>query len=76
MLIVVGAAITGNSDRDCRKAVAPGEAATGRYAVYQYRGVSNSRWYRIAPLLHDVPLKVGDLVLVNLESCSLAPIPR
>ncbi len=74
--IDAGASITRNSDRDCRKAVAPDEAATGRYVVYQYKGVSNSRWYRIAPLPDDVQLKVGDLVRVNLESCSLTPIPR
>ena len=76
MQIDTGASITRISDRDCREAVSPDEAATGRYVVYQYKGVSNSRWYRIAPLPVDSPLKVGDLVRVNLENCSLAPILR
>lgn len=71
-----GASIVRDSDRDCRMAVAPDEAAKGRYVVYQYMGVSNSRWYRIAPLPDGVPLKVGDLVRVNIDNCSLAPVPR
>ncbi len=69
-----GASITRNSDWDCRKAVSPDKAAKGRYAVYQLRGVSNSRWYRIAPLPDGVPLKVGDLVRVNIDNCSFAPV--
>ena len=74
--IDTGALIARTSDRDCRKAVAIDAAAKGRYAVYQYKGVSNSRWYRIAPLPDDVPLKVGDLVRVNIENCSVAPTLR
>ena len=74
--IDTGASIARTSDRDCRKAVAIDEAAKGRYAVYQYKGVSNSRWYRIAPLPDNVPLEVGDLVRVNIENCSDAPTLR
>ena len=74
--IDTGASIARTSDRDCRKAVAIDEAAKGPYAVYQYKGVSNSRWYRIAPLPDNVPLKVGDLVRVNIENCSDAPTLR
>lgn len=74
--IDTGASITRTSDRDCRKAVAPDEAAKTRYAVYEYRGVSRSRWYRIAPPPERGEFKVGDLVRVNIESCSLAPLPR
>ena len=71
-----GAAIARTSERDCHKAVAPNEATKTRYAVYEYRGVSRSRWYLIAPLPNGGQLKVGDLVRVNIESCSLAPMPR
>ncbi len=74
--IDVGALIERNSERDCRKAAAPDAAANGRYAVYQYKGVSNSRWYHIAPLPDNVQLKVGDLVRVNIENCSLSPTRR
>ena len=74
--IDTGASIARTSDRDCRKAVAAGEAAKRRYAVYEYRGVSRSRWYLIAPLPNSGAVKVGDLVRVNIESCSLAPMPR
>ncbi len=74
--IDTSASITQNSDRDCRKAVSPDEAAKGRYVVYQYKGVSNSRWYRIAPLPDGVPLNVGNLVRVNIANCSLGNIPR
>ena len=70
------ASIARTSGRDCRQALAPDEAAKLRYAVYQYKGVSNSRWYRIAPLRGDAQLKVGDLVRVNIDHCSLAPLPR
>ena len=71
-----GASIARTSDRDCRKAVAPDEAAKTRYAVYEYRGVSRSRWYLIAPVPNGGEVKVGNLVRVNIESCSLAPMPR
>ena len=74
--IDTGASIARTSQRDCRKAVAPDEAAKTRYAVYQYRGVSSSRWYLIAPLPNGAEFKIGDLVRVNVESCSLAPVPR
>ncbi len=74
--IDTGASIDRTSDRDCRKAVAPDEAATTRYAVYEYRGVSRSRWYLISPLPNGMEIKVGDLVRVNIESCSLAPMTR
>ena len=71
-----GASITRESDSDCRKAVSADEAAKGRYAVYLYKGLSNSHWHRIAPLRDEVQLQVGDLVRVNIQNCSLAPIPR
>ncbi len=74
--IDTGASITRTSDRDCRKAVALNEAANTRYAVYEYRGVSRSRWYLIAPLRNGGEFKVGDLVRVNIENCSLAPVRR
>ena len=74
--IDTGASIARTSDRDCRKAVAADEAAKSRYAVYEYRGVSRSRWYLIAPLRNDGQFKVGDLVRVNIESCLLAAMPR
>ena len=74
--IDTGGSIARTSDRDCRKAVAADEAAKTRYAVYEYRGVSRSRWYLIAPLPNSGEVKVGDLVRVNIESCSLAPMPR
>ena len=74
--IDTGASIARTSDRDCRKAVPPDEAAKTRYAVYEYRGVSRSRWYLIAPLPNSGQVKVGDLVRVNIESCSLVPMPR
>jgi hypothetical protein len=48
-------------------------AAKGQYAVYQYKGVSSSRRYLVAPLPANAPFKVGDPVLVNIESCSVAP---
>jgi hypothetical protein len=73
--IDTGASIARTSDRDCRKAVVPDEAAKTRYAVYEYRGVSRSRWYLIAPLPNGAELKVGDRVRVNIENCSLAPMP-
>ena len=74
--IDTGASIARTSQRDCRKAVAPDEAAKTRYAVYQYRGVSRSSWYLIAPLPNGGAFKVGDLVRVNVENCLLAPVPR
>lgn len=74
--IDTGASIARTSDRDCRKAVAPDEAAKTQYAVYEYRGVSRSRWYLIAPLQNEGAFKVGDLVRVNVENGSLAPVPR
>jgi hypothetical protein len=74
--IAAGASIARASPRDCRKEAAPDTAANGRYAVYQYKGVSNSRHYRVAPLPDNVPLKVGDLVRVNIENCSVAPTLR
>lgn len=74
--IDTGASIARTSDRDCRKAVVPDEAAKTRYAVYEYRGVSRSRWYFIAPVPIGGAFKVGDLVRVNIESCSLASLPR
>jgi len=74
--IDTGASIARTSERDCRKVAAPDEAAKTRYAVYEYRGVSRSRWYRIAPLPEGEGFKVGDLVRVNIESCSLAPVRR
>ena len=64
--IDTGASIARISDRDCRKAVAPEEAAKTRYAVYEYRGVSRSRWYLIAPLQNEGAFKVGDLVRVDV----------
>ena len=36
----------------------------------------NRGWYRIAPLPDDAQLTVCDLARVNIESCSLAPIPQ
>ena len=74
--IASGASIDRVSRRDCRAEAAPDTAANGRYAVYQYKGVSNSRHYRIAPLPDNVPLKVGDLVRVNIDNCSVAPTLR
>ena len=74
--IDTGASIARTSDRDCRKAVLPDEAEMTRFAVYEYRGVSRSRWCLIAPLPNSGEVKVGDLVRVNIESCSLAPMPR
>ena len=74
--IDTGASIARTSDRDCRKAVPPDEAAKTRYAVFEYRGVSRSRWCLIAPLPEGLEFKVGDLARVNIESCSLASMPR
>ena len=74
--IDAGALIERSSEWDCRKGVTPDAAATRGYVVYQYRGVSNSRWHRIAPLPDNVQLKVGDLVDVNIENCSLSPTRR
>ena len=74
--IDTGASIARTSDRDCRKVVLTDEAAMTRYAVYEYRGVSRSRWYLIAPMPNGGEVKVGDLVRVNIESCSLASMPR
>ena len=65
-----------SAEWDCRKGVAPDAAANRRYVVYQFKGVSNSRWYRIAPLPDNVQLKVGDLVRVNIQNCSLSPTRR
>lgn len=76
MQIATGASIERVSPRDCRREAAPDTAANGRFAVYQYKGVSNSRHYRIAPLPEDVSLKVGDLVRVNIDNCSVAPTLR
>jgi hypothetical protein len=71
-----GASIDRPSQNDCRKKVAPSVAANERYAAYQYIGVGGSLRYRIAPLPLDMPLKVGDLVWVNIEDCSLPPAAR
>ena len=65
-----------SAEWDCRKGVAPDAAANGRYVVYQFKGVSNSRWYRIAPLPDNVQLEAGDLVDVNIENCTLSPTRR
>ena len=56
--------------------LATDEAAKSLYAVYEYRGVSRSRWYLIAPSPNRGEFKVGDVVRVNIEGCSLAPMPR
>ena len=74
--IAAGASIERDSPRDCREEAAPDTAANGRYAVYQYRGASNGRRFRIAPLPDNVSLKVGDLVRVNIDDCSVAPTLR
>jgi hypothetical protein len=70
--IDTGASIARTSDRDCRKLVPADEAAKSQYAVYEYRGVSRSRWYFIAPLPNRGEFKVGDVARVNIEGCSLA----
>lgn len=74
--IAAGASIAHVSPRDCRAEVASNTAGTGRYVVYQYQGVSNRRYHHIAPLPDNLPLKVGDLVRVNIEHCSVAPTLR
>lgn len=71
--IAEAASIERASSRDCRSTAANETAAKGLFAVYQYKGVSTSRRYLIAPLPDDTSLKVGDPVLVNIENCSLTP---
>lgn len=70
--IADAASIERTSSRECRTEAALDAAAKGQYAVYQYKGVSSSR-YLVAPLPANAPFKVGDPVLVNIESCSVAP---
>ncbi len=74
--VAAGELIAPTSSRDCRKEAAPDTAAKDQYAVYQYKGVGSSRRYLIAQLPDNMPFKVGDPVLVNIENCSLAPMLR
>jgi len=71
--IADAASIERTSSRECRTEAALDAPAKGQYAVYQYKGVSSSRRYLVAPLPANAPFKVGDPVLVNIESCSVAP---
>ena len=74
--VAAGELIAPTSSRDCRKEAAPDTAAKDQYALYQYKGVGSSRRYIIARYPDNVPFKVGDPVLVNIENCSLAPTLR
>ena len=73
--IGTGASIDRSATLDCRKEVAPEVAATGRYAVYQYKS-AGGRFYVIAPMPETLMFKVGDPVRVNTRSCSLTPTLR
>ena len=72
--IGTGASIERSATKDCRNEAAPDVAATGRYAVYQYRS-AGGHFYVIAPLPDHLTFKVGDPVRVNTQNCSLPPTP-
>lgn len=69
------ALITQRKFGDCREGTAPQATAGSTYVVYRYKGVG-SYSYRIAPLPDKLPLKVGDLVDVNIKNCLVPPKAR
>jgi hypothetical protein len=60
---------------DCREGTPAQATADTTYVVYRYKGVG-SYSYRVAPLPDKLPLKVGDLVSVNIKNCQTPPTPR
>lgn len=72
--VATGAAITRPSFRDCRTGADPETAARSRYVVYRYN-IAGRAAHRIAPLLDELPLKVGDRVYVNIDNCFTPPVP-
>ena len=76
-VVAVGPAVTMKKSvtGDCRVSASAREIATSRFAMLSYRWMGRTL-HRVVPLAFDAGIKTGDLVYVNVLSCTTPPARR
>jgi len=69
------AALGGRYFSDCRRGTETGQAVSGRFVVLSYEHMGRTR-HRVVPLRRGEAYRPGDLVYVNVNSCSIPLVSR
>src|SRR6185369_14897698 len=69
------AALHGRYFSDCRRRTETGQVVSGRFVVLSYEHMGRTR-HRVVPLRRGEAYRPGDLVYVNVNSCSTPLVSR
>lgn len=69
------AALGGRRFSDCRYRDVSEQAASGQFVVLSYEDIGHMR-HRVVPLHAGEAYRPGDLVYMNLKSCSISLVAR